>query len=155
LDVQAAVFREQLGAARRAGRPINLHVRGAFEEAFSILREDASGVEAVIHYFVGDRALARQALDLGLYLSVGKPVTRAENQGLRAAIAEVPLDRLLLETDSYPLPGRTTEPRDVVLVARAVAELKGVTPDTIATATTSNLLRLIHRTRADFRMAGP
>jgi len=98
---------------------------------------------AVLHYFVGEAELARRALDLGLFLSVGKPVTRVENEHLRRAVATVPLDRLLLETDSYPLPGRTTEPADVGLVAMAVARLLGRPVETIAEVTTANLLRML------------
>jgi TatD DNase family protein len=149
LDVQAAVFQAQLDVARRVQRPVNLHLRGAFDEAFRLLSKHGAGVEAVVHYFICDQALARRALDLGLYLSVGKPVTRPENHDLRLAIADAPLGRLLLETDSYPLPGRTTEPRDVALVARAVTELKGRTFDDVAEATTANLLRLLGRSRED------
>jgi TatD DNase family protein len=97
----------------------------------------------IVHYFVGDEALAAAYLGCGCALSVGKPATRAENAALRAAVPTIPPERLLLETDSYPLPGRTTEPRDLVHVCQAVAELRGESPRGVAQATTHNFRRLL------------
>ena len=77
-----------------------------------------------------------------------KPVTRLERADLREAIRGIPLDRLLLETDTYPLPGRTTEPRDIADIARAVGELRGESYEAIATATTTNFLRLFDHNRS-------
>ncbi len=149
---QISVWRAQLALAQRVGKPVNLHVRGAFAEAFAVLAEERARLPgAVLHYFVGDAALASRALDLGLLLSVGKPVTRTENQALREAVRTIPLAALLLETDSYPLPGRTTEPADVSLVARAVAQLKGCSEDEVAEVTTTTLLRLLGRGSASAR----
>jgi TatD DNase family protein len=85
---------------------------------------------------------------LGCHISVGKPVTRPDRVELRKAVRRIPLDRLLLETDTYPLPGRTTEPRDVVEICRAVAELHGVSFEEVAEATTANYLRLFARNPA-------
>lgn len=146
LATQIEAFETQLRLARKLGRPVNLHLRGAFDEALAIL-DDPNRPAGVVHYFVGDSRLARRFLDRGLLISVGKPVIRAENQALRAAIRDVPLDCLLLETDSYPLPGRTTEPRDVVQVARAVAELKGISSIDVARATATNLTRALGKER--------
>lgn len=143
LDLQREIFRQQLVIADRLGRPVSLHLRGAFADAFATLKANSPRAGAVVHYFVGDAALARQALDLGLWISVGKPVSRAENDALRQAIRLVPLDRLLLETDSYPLPGRQTEPADVRVVAEAVAAIRALSVSEVAAVTTANLLRLI------------
>ncbi len=144
IDVQRAAFAAQVELARKLNLPVNLHVRGAFDEAFDVLaRAGIPDAGAVLHYFADDTGLARRALDLGLFLSVGKPVTREENEHLRQAIATVPLDRLLLETDSYPLPGRTTEPADLGLVAMAIARLLGCPVERIAEVTTANLLRML------------
>lgn len=143
LPMQALVFRTQLALARQLGKPVNLHVRGAVDALLDILSADGlpeSG--AVFHYFTGDAALAERLLAAGLLLSVGKPVTRPENAELRAAVPFIPLDRLLLETDSYPLPGRTTEPSDLPSVAQSVAALRGVPIETVAEATTGNLRRI-------------
>ncbi len=148
LDQQRAVFVAQLELAQKLELPVNLHLRGAFDEAFAVLEQvGVPEAGAVVHYFVGDAALAHRALDLGLNISVGKPVTRESNARLRQAITTIPLNRLLLETDSYPLPGRKTEPADVVLVAEAIANILGRTTEDIAEATTANLLRLLSRRR--------
>ena len=141
---QLDALEAQIAVARSLRLPVNLHLRGADELAFDALRRaglPAAG--AVLHYFVGDVELVRRALDLGLFISVGKPVTRAENDDLRKAMRTIPLDRLLIETDSYPLPGRTTEPSDAPLVAQAVGDLLGLSADRIGDVTTENLLRLL------------
>ncbi|HEX5414978.1 MAG TPA: TatD family hydrolase [Chloroflexota bacterium] len=143
LVTQAAAFRAQLDLAGGLGKPVNLHVRGAIEETLEILAAVGPPTAgAVFHYFTGDRALAERLLAAGLSISVGKPVTRPGNAALRAAVETIPLDRLLLETDSYPLPGRTTEPADLPRVARAVADLKRLPVEAVAEATTGNLLRI-------------
>jgi TatD DNase family protein len=140
---QREVFRRQLLLARARGLSAIVHVVDADADALAVLGETGMGGRAAIHYFVGDRALAERYLRAGLYLSVGKPVTRPENAALRAAVQAVPLDRLLLETDTYPLPGRTTEPRDVSVVADAVAALRSLPAAHVARATSTNLARLL------------
>jgi TatD DNase family protein len=140
---QREVFRRQLLLARARGLAAIVHVVDAEADALAVLAETGMGARTAVHYFVGDRALAERYLRAGLYLSVGKPVTRTENAALRAAVQAVPLDRLLLETDTYPLPGRTTEPRDVGAVAAAIAALRGVPAAQVARATTANLARLL------------
>lgn len=140
---QVDLLRAQLALARRVQKPVNLHLRGGIEPALAGLESEGSAaIGGVFHYFVGDEDLARRILDCGLRLSVGKPVTRSENVGLRRAIRQIPLDRLLLETDTYPLPGRTTEPADVRHVAQAVADLKGLPVEEVAAATSENVRRL-------------
>jgi TatD DNase family protein len=144
LDYQRAFFQAQLELAQKRRLPVNLHIHGAFDEAFAVIeRVGLPQAGAIVHYFVGDESLARRALDLGLHISVGKPVTRVENASLRRAVPTIPLDRLVLETDSYPLPGRQTEPADVRLVAQAVADLRGCSVDEVADATTANLRRML------------
>jgi TatD DNase family protein len=140
---QRAAFARQLRAAWRHGLAAIIHVVDAADDALTLLTDTDMAGRAAVHYFVGDQALAERYLAAGLYLSVGKPVTRPENVALRAAIRATPLDCLLLETDTYPLPGRTTEPADVPLVAAAVADLHGVSADMVATATAANLARLL------------
>lgn len=156
LHQQRIAFVAQLELAQTLELPVNLHVRGAFDEAFAALEQvGVPEAGAVVHYFVGDATLAHRALDLGLYISVGKPVTRLENAQLRQAIAKIPLDRLLLETDSYPLPGRKTEPADVALVAGAVADLFARPTEEIAEATMANLRRLLPRRGTRQNLQGP
>ena len=144
VEDQRQAFRAQLDLADRLSLPVNLHIRDAFPAAIAELAaRGLPSAGAVVHYFVGDPALAGRLLDLGLYLSVGKPVIRPENAALRAAIRGIPLDRLLLETDAYPLPGRTTEPADIGDIAREVAHLRGCSLEEVARATTDNLRRLL------------
>ena len=134
-----------LGLAADHNLPIVLHVVGApatHEAALALVRQYPA-VRTVAHYFVGDPDLARRYVEAGCWISVGRPATRPSETAVRAAIPTIPLDRLLLETDTYPLPGRTTEPRDVATVCAAVAELTGQTYEVIASATTANFARFI------------
>jgi TatD DNase family protein len=150
LDRQATFFRSCLDLAHVCALPIVLHVVEAHDAALAILHERASigtPVRGVVHYFVGDANLARRYLDLGLSISVGKPATRRSARAVRDAVAAIPLDRLLLETDTYPLPGRTTEPCDVTAVCGAVAEIRGMDAADVAARTTANYLRLFSSRR--------
>jgi TatD DNase family protein len=141
LATQEAFLLGCIQLARAHQLPLCLHVVGAHEQAQALLRAEPPPA-AVVHYFQGDPSLARAYLDLDFYISVGKPVTRPERAEVREAVREIPLDRLLLETDTYPLPGRTTEPADVALIAQAIADLRGVSVGTVARATTANYRRL-------------
>jgi TatD DNase family protein len=131
----------QLAAAR--GLPLLLHLRGHDLVGPALDCIHASGAAGVVHYFVGDAALAERYLAAGLLIAVGKPVTRAANASLREAVQRIPLDRLLLETDTYPLPGRSTEPADINEVALAVAALKAIGLDEVATTTQRTLMTLL------------
>lgn len=139
--VQRTFLAACLELARRTDRAVVLHVVGAHEDALRVL-DQAGGGSAVLHHFLGDASLAGRYLSAGCHISVGKPVTRRENAALRSAVAAIPIDRLLIETDSYPLPGRATEPRDLTLVRDAVADVRGTDPAAIAAATTANAERL-------------
>jgi TatD DNase family protein len=143
-DAQRAFLAACLDLAEGLGRAVVLHAVGAqaHADALALLRA-RTGLPVVVHYFVGDERLAAAYLDAGCALSVGKPVTRPENAQLRAAVRQVPPERLLLETDAYPLPGRTTEPRDLPDVCRAVAALRAEAPEAVARATTRNFRRLL------------
>ena len=145
-QAQLQFFEAGLALAAERDLTLALHVVGWHERALAAL---AGGprVRTVAHYFQGDPALARRYLDAGCWISVGKPVTRAERGALREAVRLVPLERLLLETDTYPLPGRTTEPRDVAEICRAVAELLGVDAERVAAATSASYRRLFERRR--------
>ncbi|MGZ3599690.1 MAG: TatD family hydrolase [Ktedonobacterales bacterium] len=150
LDTQLHAFATQLHLANDLGLPVVLHVQG--EQAIARAQEHYAATSArlgaVVHYFVGDLPQARRWLDLGCHISVGRPVTRQENAGLRTAIAStaLPLDRLLIETDTYPLPGRATEPADVVTVAAEIAALKDLPMEQVAHQTTTNFMRLFRLT---------
>lgn len=151
VERQLGAFEDVLRLARRLGRPVILHLYGstAYDQALETLRRiGLPWPGAIVHYFAGDPALATRLLDQGLMISVGKPVTRPDRVCLRAAIRQVPLDRLLVETDAYPLPGRKTEPADVRLVVEAIAQLIGQPPERVAERTTENLERLLDAGRS-------
>ena len=147
-DVQQAVFRSQVAVARTRRLPMVIHTREADDDTFGILTDErASEVPVVLHCFTGDRETARRALDAGYYLSLAGIVTFPRALELKEVARLVPLDRLLIETDSpflAPVPhrGKRNEPAYVARVAEVIGELKGVTRDDVATATTENFVRI-------------
>jgi TatD DNase family protein len=146
-DVQRRAFREQLELARRVGLPICLHNRESTDDLLAILREAGDVHRGVVHSFLGDAELAQKFLDLGLHLGIGGPVTYPKNGAVREAVGVVPLERLLVETDSPYLPpvpyrGRRNEPSYVVYVAEEIAALKGIDIEDVAARTTENAARL-------------
>jgi TatD DNase family protein len=156
LEAQERAFRFQLRLARELALPLILHQQGAEQPCQQIIQDErsnvgqsgqsgAASVPIIVHYFVGDTASAQRWLALGCAISVGKPVTRPEHTALRQAISGIPLDHLLIETDTYPLPGRTTEPAHIPQIAEAVAMLKQASIKTIAEQTTANYRRLFRQ----------
>ena len=147
-DAQQAVFHLQIGVARRRRLPIVIHTREAEEDTFRILAEEAAGdTGGVFHCFTGDRAMARRALDAGFHLSLAGIVTFPKADELRDVARLVPLDRLLIETDSpflAPVPHRGTrnEPARVVHVAAAIAAVRGMRVEEVVSATDGNYARL-------------
>jgi TatD DNase family protein len=146
---QQANFRSHIAAARTTGLPVIVHTRDADDDTIAILRDEmAKGAfTGLIHCFTGTQRLADVALELGLYISVSGIATFKNSQALREVIKSVPLNRLLVETDApflAPVPhrGKTNEPAFVVHTAAMLAELKCVTPDALAAATTENFFRL-------------
>jgi TatD DNase family protein len=149
-DVQQAVFREQIRLARRRRLPIVIHTREAEDDTFALLAEEsASDVGGVFHCFTGNRDMARRALDIGFHLSLAGIVTFPRALELQEVARMVPLDRLLVETDSpylAPVPhrGKRNEPGYVARVAEVVAELRGTHAEAIAEASTANFVRLFN-----------
>jgi TatD DNase family protein len=146
-DVQRAVFEQQLALAAKCGKPIVIHTREAWDDTVAMLRAHWRG-GGIMHCFTGDEAQARQALDLGFHLSFGGVLTFPKADAVRQSARIAPEDRLLLETDCpylAPIPhrGKRNEPAFVVETARRLAEVRGVTPDAIAEATTVNFERLL------------
>jgi TatD DNase family protein len=145
---QRAVFAAQIELARRRQLPIVIHTREAEEDTFDLLREQsASDVGGVFHCFTGDRAMARRALDIGFCLSLAGIVTFPRATELQEVARMVPLDRLLIETDSpflapVPYRGKRNEPAHVSVVAHVIAGLRGTTPGAVAEAATANFTRL-------------
>ncbi len=145
-------FREQIQLARELRLPVIIHTREAEEDTVSILKEErASEVGGVFHCFSGDARLAKDALDLGFYLSFSGILTFQNATMLRDIAKTVPLDRLLIETDCpylTPVPhrGKRNEPAFVNFVARQLAEIRageaGMSADSIGQVTTRNAKRL-------------
>jgi TatD DNase family protein len=153
-DAQIADFKIHIEAARTAQLPLVVHTRDAEDDTIAILQEEygCGAFPGAIHCFTGTPKLARAALDIGFYISVSGIATFKKAADLRATIAEVPLDRLLVETDApylapQPVRGKRNEPAFVVHTAGMLAELKGVSPDRLADATTANFFRLFAKTK--------
>lgn len=148
-EEQAESFRAHIAAARQTGLPLIVHTRNADAETGDML-EDEYGKGAfpgLIHCFSSGRAVAERALALGLYISISGIVTFKAAEDLRAIVRDVPLERLLVETDApylAPIPkrGKTNEPAFVAHTAAKVAELKGVSLAELEAATTDNFFRL-------------
>ncbi len=149
--VQREAFRRQVRLAREVGLPVIVHTREADEETAALLEEEGAGeVGGVIHCFTGGQELARRALALGFYISFSGIVAFPRAEGIQAVAKEVPLDRLLVETDAPflappPHRGKRNEPSFVVEVARKVAALRGTSLEDVATAAGANYARLFGR----------
>ncbi len=151
-DAQAQGFRTHIAAARQTGLPLVIHSRDADDDMASIL-EDETGKGAfpfILHCFSSGRRLAEIGVALGGYVSFSGILTFKNSTDLRAIAADVPRDRLLVETDApylapIPFRGKRNEPALVVNTARVLAETIGVTEGEIATITTDNCLRLFSR----------
>lgn len=152
MEWQRERFRVHIRAARRTGKPLVIHTRSASADTLAILREegeDGAGNRAggVFHCFTESMQVARAALDRGYYISFSGIVTFKSAQELRDVVAYVPLDRMLIETDSpylapVPYRGKTNNPSYVPHVARQVAETKGLALEVVAEATSRNFDRL-------------
>src|SRR5262249_22532431 len=148
-DAQDRVFRTHIAAARASGLPLIIHAREADAEIAQILREEGA-TAGVLHCFSSGRALAEAALDMGFYISISGIVTFKNADELRAIVRDVPLDRLLVETDApylapVPYRGKRNEPAFVAAPVAAVATLKGIEPEALAAATTDNFFRLFQK----------
>jgi TatD DNase family protein len=147
--IQEQVFRTHIAAAQASGLPLIIHARAADDEVARILREERPP-PGVMHCFSSGRALAEAALDLGFYISLSGIVTFKNAEDLRAIVRDVPLERLLVETDApylapVPYRGRRNEPAYVAATAMAVATLKGIEPAELAAATSDNFFRLFSK----------
>jgi len=148
-DTQERVFRTHIAASRASGLPLIIHARAADDEVARILRGERPP-PGVMHCFSSGRALAEAALDLGFYISLSGIVTFKNAEELRAIVRDVPLERLLVETDApylapVPFRGRRNEPAYIVQTATVVAALKGVEPAALARATSENFFRLFSK----------
>jgi TatD DNase family protein len=148
--VQREVFSAQVELARSLGRPVVIHTREAWSDTVDVLRGSGEGVRGVMHCFTGTIAEAREALDLGFYLSFSGIVTFPRADALRAVAAFIPADRILIETDApylapVPYRGRRNEPAWVANTLSVVAGVRGMSPDDLGSQLRINLAELIGR----------
>lgn len=147
-DVQQQAFRQQIQLARRCKLPIVVHDRDAHADVMEILNEeDAAQIGGVLHCFSGDLAMAQQCIELGFYLSFTGTITYPKNDEIREVIRQIPIERILVETDCpYLAPqqwrGKRNEPAYVVKTAETIAEIKGLSLTDIARITSLNAQRL-------------
>jgi TatD DNase family protein len=143
-DVQQAVFRAQVRLAREIDRPVIIHTREADDDTLTILREEGGGeLRGVLHCFTGTAALADAGLALGFFISVAGIITFPKAADLRETVRRVPLDRLLVETDSpflAPVPhrGKRNEPAYVARVVATLADMHALEPADLARRTSAN-----------------
>ena len=155
-DVQAANFRAHIGGARLAGVPLCIHARDADDDIALILREEqdrGGAFDFLLHCFSSTRALAEAALAMGGYVSFSGILTFPRSTELRAIARDLPLERLLVETDApylapVPFRGKRNEPAWVAHTAKVLADLHGLTPDDLAQRTTANFRRLFRKAAA-------
>jgi len=153
-DVQKTVFIRQMELARGAKLPIIIHCRpsdnstNAWDDTLALIREhwNATGLGGVLHCFTGELPHMRAALDMGFMISFAGNVTFPKALNIREAAKQCPFDRMFIETDSpflapVPYRGKRNEPAFVVETAKQLAEIRGVAPDEIASATTANFQR--------------
>lgn len=143
-DVQQRVFRRMIDLAREVNLPIVIHDREAHEDIFRILKEEkAVEVGGIFHCYSGSWPLAQEAMSMGFYISIAGPVTFHNAKKTVEVVKEVPLDYLLIETDSpylapVPYRGKRNEPAHVVKVAEMIAQIKGLPIEEVGRITTEN-----------------
>ena len=141
-------FRNHIRAARLADKPLIIHTRDAREDTVRILREEgADQVGGVLHCFTESWEMAQAGIELGFYISFSGIVTFKNAEELREVARKVPLERMLIETDSpylapVPYRGKPNEPKYVGKVCELIAELRGLAPDELARITRDNFYRL-------------
>lgn len=148
LSWQQQRFRNHIAAARECNKPLIIHSREARADTLRLMREEgAEAVGGIMHCFVEDWDTARQALEMGFYISFSGIVTFRNAEALREVARQVPIERLLVETDSpylAPMPhrGKSNQPAYVRHVAEFLAELRGVSFEELSARTTDNFNRL-------------
>ncbi len=147
-ECQKKAFRRQIALAKEAGKPIVIHDRDAHGDCLKIVKEEKAGENrGIFHCFSGSWEMAKECLRLGFMISLAGPVTYTNARNLWEVAKNIPLDSLLVETDSpylspHPHRGKTNEPARVVLVAEKIAQLKGIPFEEVAGETTKNALSI-------------
>ena len=152
MEWQRNRFRTHIRAAQQAQLPMVIHTRASSDDTLRILKEEGEGggaysVGGVFHCFTESMAVAKAALDMGFYISFSGILTFKSAQELREVAAWMPLDRMLIETDSpylapVPYRGKTNNPSYVPYVAKLLAELRGMSPEAVGELTSANFDQL-------------
>ncbi|MCA0151267.1 MULTISPECIES: TatD family hydrolase [Rossellomorea] len=149
-DVQKEVFRKQIQLAKKVKLPIVIHNREATQDIVDILREEgAEEVGGIMHCFSGSPEIAQECVEMNFYISLGGPVTFKNAKKPKDVAKEIPLEKLLIETDCpylapHPYRGKRNEPAYVKLVAEQIAELKEVSLEEVERITTENAIKLFN-----------
>jgi TatD DNase family protein len=152
-DIQKDVFRRQIRLAKEVKLPIIIHNRDSTEDVVKILKEENAGeVGGIMHCFTGSLEVAKQCMDMNFYISFGGPVTFKNAKKSKEVATEIPLERLLIETDCpyltpHPFRGKRNEPSYVKYIAEQIAELKGLSFEEVAKITSDNAKKLFGITR--------
>jgi TatD DNase family protein len=154
-DVQMASFIDHIKVANKVAKPLIIHTRGAQKDTLKALNEHYEhSTGAVLHCFTESLEMAQAALKMGIYISISGIVTFSSAKELQEVVKLIPMDRLLIETDSpwlapVPYRGKKNEPKHVIEVAKFIAKLKGITVEQLGEQTTDNFYRLFsHISRA-------
>lgn len=146
-ELQRHRFTEHIKAARHTGKPLIIHTRQAAEDTLKVMKHEGADVPGgVMHCFAEDLDVAERAMDLNFYISFSGIITFKSATSLQEVAKKIPLDRILIETDSpylapVPFRGKQNHPALVSYVARALAELRGISYEAVAEATTENFYR--------------
>lgn len=146
-DIQQLVFVRQLDVARQCHKPVIIHDRDAHGDIMHVLKHEGKGLRGVLHCFSGSLEMAREVIKLGFYISIGGPLTFKNAVKLKEIVQQVPLERILVETDCpyltpHPHRGKRNEPAYVRLVAAEIAALRGISVEDVAAQTTQNVEEL-------------
>jgi len=146
---QIELFNEHISASKLVNLPLIVHTRSAEAETLDILRKasNKSNLKILIHCFTGTKSFAFKLLDLGAYISASGVVTFKKSKDLADTFKEIPLDRILVETDSpylapEPLRGKTNEPSNITHTVKFLSQIKKVTYDNFSKITTDNFFKL-------------
>tara|TARA_B100000787_G_scaffold147338_1_gene118255 strand:+ start:269 stop:1042 length:774 start_codon:yes stop_codon:yes gene_type:complete len=148
LSWQRERFRTHIRAAIKSSLPLIIHTRNAQEDTIKIMKEEsAHSAAGVMHCFTESYEMAKQAIDLGFYISFSGIITFKNAESLRETVKKLPIENILIETDSpylAPVPnrGKLNEPANVRYVAEKIAELKGMSVEEVAEITTNNFFTL-------------
>jgi len=142
-DVQVKRFGEQLELSSELALPVVIHDREAHRETMNMLKEWKGNRRGIIHCFSGDYEMAIKCLDMGFYISIPGTITFKKSEKLQEVVKNIPIDSILLETDSpyltpHPRRGRRNEPANVIFTARRVAEIKGLSLEKVGEITSEN-----------------